>query len=283
MKSFALDKDLLRSLLALADTIEAKDPFTGGHIWRVSQYAKLLAEKINLPNNDIFLSLLGGLVHDIGKIGIPDAILRKSGPLTEDEFEVMRQHPLVGRNIIQNHPLSPLVIDSVLSHHERIDGRGYPQGLSGEETSTLVKILSLVDAFDAMTSPRPYRMGMSPEKACEIIMAECDQQFAANAANLFAGMISTGELEHILRHSAEARELMNCEKCGPVITVPLNAQNGDRAVCPACTGVYRLHTEGDSFEVEFLDEEDPQYIHQPDLEALDQLVLKFPTSITLPD
>jgi HD-GYP domain-containing protein (c-di-GMP phosphodiesterase class II) len=162
-------KDLLRSLLLMAWFVEARDPYTGGHLWRVSRYAKLLGEAAGLPAADVARVSLGGFLHDLGKIGIPDAVLRKSSALNDDEYAIVRTHPELGWRMLSGHPLAELVKEAVYSHHERPDGKGYPRGLRADELHLDARIVGLCDAFDAMTSSRPYRAGMSRGQALAII------------------------------------------------------------------------------------------------------------------
>jgi HD-GYP domain-containing protein (c-di-GMP phosphodiesterase class II) len=121
-----MNKGLIKSLLVMADIVEARDPYTGGHLWRVSQFAKLLSIKVGLSETEAIEISLGGYLHDLGKVGIPDSILRKPEKLSEQEFEIIKSHPLIGGRIINQHPLSSLVCSPILEHHERLDGKGYP-------------------------------------------------------------------------------------------------------------------------------------------------------------
>ncbi|MBJ7546162.1 HD domain-containing protein, partial [Pseudomonas sp. OA3] len=111
-----IDEALLSSLLTLAWVVEARDPYTGGHLWRVAQYCALLAEKSGFAPAEVARLALGGFVHDLGKVGIPDAILRKPGPLNDDEYAVIRTHPEIGRRMLETHPIAALVLDAVASH-----------------------------------------------------------------------------------------------------------------------------------------------------------------------
>lgn len=123
-----MNNDLIKSLLVMADVVEGRDPYTGGYLWRVSQFAKLLSIKTGLAETEAIQTSLGGYLHDLGKVGIPDAILRKPDKLSEQEFEIIKTHPLLGGGIINAHPLSSLVCSPILEHHERLDGKGYPCG-----------------------------------------------------------------------------------------------------------------------------------------------------------
>ncbi|HEY8811317.1 MAG TPA: GAF domain-containing protein, partial [Candidatus Dormibacteraeota bacterium] len=159
---------VLESLKAMAQLVDAKDPYTAGHSSRVTEYSLTIAREMNYaPDDEGAWKRLeqGGLLHDIGKINVPDAILGKPGKLTEVEFDILKRHPVVGYDVLKNlHMLTDeLVI--VRSHHERFDGRGYPDGKKGDELAIIAWIVAAADAFDAMTSDRPYRRGMSIEVA----------------------------------------------------------------------------------------------------------------------
>ena len=153
-------EQMLASLLVMAWVVEARDPYTGGHLWRVSRYAALLCERAGIPMDECARIAIGGFLHDLGKIGIPDAILRKRDKLTDDEMAIMKTHPDVGARLLAGHPLADLVRDAVLLHHETLDGSGYPKGIAGPDIPIAARIVGLCDAFDAMTSTRPYRAGM---------------------------------------------------------------------------------------------------------------------------
>jgi HD-GYP domain-containing protein (c-di-GMP phosphodiesterase class II)/pSer/pThr/pTyr-binding forkhead associated (FHA) protein len=155
----------LNTITILAQAVELRDQYTGGHTQRVSAYSILLAEQLNMSESDVELIRIGTPLHDIGKIGIDDAILRKPDRLTPEEFEQMKLHTVKGDEIIQTIPDLAPIRPIIRSHHERWDGKGYPDGLGGEAISPLARVVALADAFDAMTSDRSYRKGMPPAEA----------------------------------------------------------------------------------------------------------------------
>ena len=161
---------LLEVVSSLAAAIDAKDTYTKGHSAAVSRYAEALARAINLPTNEVERIKLGAMLHDIGKIGIPEQILRKPTALSDDEWQIMRQHPAIGADKVlkPNKSLHDL-IPMVRYHHEHLDGSGYPYGLKGEEIPKSARIVAIADAFHALISDRPYRKGLSVAKACEIL------------------------------------------------------------------------------------------------------------------
>jgi putative two-component system response regulator len=156
-------------VFALARTVEAKSLFTHGHSERVMRYALDLADAVGIPRHEREVLRKGALLHDIGKISVPDAILDKPGKLTVAEFEVIKGHPAQGAHIIE--PLHSLreTLPLIRWHHERLDGKGYPDGLRGDAIPRLVRILSVADVYDALSSERPYRQSMSHDHCLEVL------------------------------------------------------------------------------------------------------------------
>ena len=173
------------SIKALVTTIEAKDPYTRGHSERVMKYSQAIAFELNLPDDEKETIRLSGLLHDIGKIGIDEAIIRKPGRLTDEEFAEIMKHPTIGAEIIK--PIKQLqsVVPGVWQHHERYDGKGYPHKLKGEGISFMGRVLAVADTFDAMTSDRPYRKGLPHQTALEEIKEQANSQFDPNIADAF--------------------------------------------------------------------------------------------------
>jgi putative nucleotidyltransferase with HDIG domain len=167
----------LSTITSLARTIEAKDPYTGGHTERVAEYALMLARELDFHDEDLHSIEVGAVIHDIGKIGIPDRILLKPGRLDTHEFEEMRRHPEISSYILDELELPPIVRDMARNHHERFDGKGYPDGLKGKSIPLAARILTVADAFDAMTSDRPYRRALSQEVAAAEIRRNAGSQF----------------------------------------------------------------------------------------------------------
>ncbi len=164
----------VETLQALAKALETKDKYTAGHSGRVAHYSVLLGRRLGLDEEQLILLRQGALMHDLGKIGIPDQLLNKPGALTPEELEIMQQHPRMTATIMR--PLSRFraFTDIAAWHHERWDGKGYPDGLKGEEIPLLARIVAIADTWDAMTEDRVYRKGMSVEKALGILIAEKD-------------------------------------------------------------------------------------------------------------
>ncbi len=163
------------AFMALALTIEARDPMTGGHCERLARHAVALGKALGVSETDLQALHRGGYLHDVGKVGVPDAVLLKSGPLTPAEFELMKKHPDIGDSLCA--PLQSLrsVRPIIRCHHERLDGSGYPQGLRGDEVPLLAQIVGICDVFDALTSHRPYRPALAAEEAARHLLKEAEQ------------------------------------------------------------------------------------------------------------
>jgi HD-GYP domain-containing protein (c-di-GMP phosphodiesterase class II) len=173
------------SIRALVNAVEAKDEYTRGHTERVTEYSVMLATTMGLSSDEIQRIELSALLHDVGKIGIPDKILLKPGKLTDEEFEVVKEHPTRGVKMLQ--PIKQLrtVVDGIKHHHEKLDGSGYPDGLMGNGIPLVARIITVGDAFDAMTTDRPYRKAMSREEALRRLKQDSNTQFDPELVELF--------------------------------------------------------------------------------------------------
>ncbi|PJA32137.1 MAG: phosphohydrolase [Zetaproteobacteria bacterium CG_4_9_14_3_um_filter_53_7] len=229
-------ESLLQSLFVMSSMVEARDTYTGGHLWRVGQFSRMLAEEAGLTKREVARISVGGFLHDLGKISIPDAILGKAGPLSDEEYEVIKTHPEVGARLLGGHPLAGLVEQAILSHHETPHGKGYPHGLTADEIPLDARIVGICDAFDAMTSNRPYRHGMPIEKSLSIIESELGKQFDRKFGEQFLNMGRQGLLDHIVGHSEPGIPIQECPICGPTIVVTRKHQSGDHVFCRHCGG-----------------------------------------------
>ncbi|PGL86236.1 hypothetical protein CN931_07035 [Bacillus sp. AFS054943] len=166
------------TMQSILNILELKDSYTKGHSERVAKYTLILAKKTNkYSEEDLIKFYFSCLLHDIGKIGISNEILNKTSCLTNDEYKVMKTHPTVGINLIENYSLIEGYEAVIRSHHEKWDGSGYPDGLKNNDIPLCARIISIADAFDAMTSTRPYRVTLSPEEAYKQIIEGAGNQF----------------------------------------------------------------------------------------------------------
>ena len=185
-----LVKAYLESIETLRFTVEAKDKYTRGHSERVSEYSVLIGRKLGLPESDLKTLKIGGLFHDVGKIGISDTILLKKGKLTDQEYSEIKNHPIIGKNILSNAAIFSDILPIVTYHHERYDGKGYPEGLSDKDIPLLARIVAVADAFDAMTSKRSYRAELDLNYVKNEIKSKSGTQFDPVVATTFLDVIN---------------------------------------------------------------------------------------------
>lgn len=196
IQNIELEKERLASIEILRRTVDAKDTYTRGHSDRVSKYCVLIGEKLGLSKHELQILKIGGLFHDIGKIGIPDSILLKPSKLTDNEYSQIKQHPSIGGHILENSNIFEDIIPIVLYHHERFDGLGYPYKLSGENIPLIARIAAVADSFDAMTSSRSYRKEL-PLNIVRLELEKCSgKQFDPNILEIFLNILDN-EFEKI--------------------------------------------------------------------------------------
>lgn len=186
-----MKKAYVNTVKALSLAIEAKDKYTEGHSERVVEYAEKIARKLKFSESHVESLKISSLLHDIGKIGIRESILNKPGKLTDDEYSKIKEHPIIGANIIKGIDALRNSIDVVKYHHERYDGSGYPEGLKGESVPIDAYIIAIADAYDAMCSDRPYRKAMTKEEAMEIIRQERGKQFHPAVVDAFFDILNS--------------------------------------------------------------------------------------------
>jgi len=172
-----LQQSFLQTIAALAAAVDAKDPYTGGHSQRTTELAAAIAQELGLGSEEIELIRYACLLHDVGKIGINEQILGKPGPLDEEEWKIIRRHPVVGADIVERAAALQKLVPIILHHHEHYNGQGYPHGLRGEEIPLKARILAVADAFEAMTSDRAYRPAMTVEQALATLREGADKQW----------------------------------------------------------------------------------------------------------
>ena len=201
-KSMENEQMLIHVVQTLAGTIDAKDTYTKGHSGRVADYSKAIAKRFGYSEseqNDIYII---GLLHDIGKIGIPDAVINKPGKLTDEEYEIIKKHPVIGANILSNISEKPELVLGAKWHHEKFNGTGYPDGIKGEEIPEQARIVAVADAYDAMTSYRSYRQPMSQELVIKEIIDGKGSQFDPRFADIMLEIIAEDK-DYLLREKIE--------------------------------------------------------------------------------
>jgi putative nucleotidyltransferase with HDIG domain len=181
----------LSIIYALAATVDAKDHYTYGHSKKVSQYAVMMAEALGLSTEKVATIRAAGLLHDIGKIAVPDSILNKAGPLTEEEWEPIKAHPELGMEILKHVIDLVNCLPGILHHHEHYDGTGYPGALKGEEIPLEARVLAIADVYDAITSMRPYRNQMTPQEALDELRRCAGTQFDPELIRLFCRTVES--------------------------------------------------------------------------------------------
>ena len=191
-KTNLVEKVSLNSIMVIANTIDAKDAYTSGHSMRVAQCSAAIANKLNWEEKDVQNIHYIALLHDIGKIGVPDAILNKPGKLSLEEFEVIKKHPVIGNDILKDIHVIKSVAEGALYHHERYDGHGYPFGLSGEKIPYCARIIGIADAYDAMTSNRIYRRKLNRDNVIKEFEDGRGTQFDPQLTDLFLDMLRDG-------------------------------------------------------------------------------------------
>jgi putative two-component system response regulator len=194
-------------IFALARTVEARDAYTDRHLWRLAEYSRAMALALGCDAEEARYAWYGGVLHDIGKIGIDPNILGKPGPLTREEFEEVKRHPDIGATIVAAMRFAPIVAPIVRSHHERWDGQGYPAGLAGVDIPLPARLISVADAYDAMTTDRPYRSAIPKAEAVRRLRAGGGEQWDRTAVDVFMDLLRRDELpnpqtDHVLWHVA---------------------------------------------------------------------------------
>lgn len=195
-----------QTITAIANALDAKDAYTEGHAERVAAYSAHIARKLGMSEEEAGNIRFVALFHDIGKIGVPDVVLNKPGRLTTDEYDKMKQHTIVGGEIIKDLDMIPGVYVGARYHHERYDGKGYPEGLKGEDIPYIARIIATADAFDAMTTNRIYRKRLTNEQALDELRKGMGTQFDSKVAGALIELISTGAMKNLSPDLAEDSE-----------------------------------------------------------------------------
>ncbi len=185
----------LNTVQALAAAIDAKDAYTHGHSFRVARYSVAIGRQLKLTELELPDLEIAAYMHDLGKIGVPEAVLAKPGKLSAAEFEEIKKHPLLTNKILEPIDLPDFIVAATLQHHERLDGRGYPMGLKGDEITLYAKIIAVADVFDALTSARPYREAMTVEDALTILCQGIDTEFDRKVVHAFFAALRNKETD----------------------------------------------------------------------------------------
>jgi putative two-component system response regulator len=201
-----IQKTYRATMEALLAALDTRDTETEGHSERVAAYTMMMAQRLSLSQEELTSIERGALLHDIGKIGVPDSILYKPGALDEEEWQIMKQHPVIGYRMCMKVGLLQPAAPIVLHHHERWDGKGYPYGLSNEEIPLGARLFAIADTLDAITSDRPYRQAKSFSEACEEIVSNAETQFDPDLVKIFLE-IDENEWEIVRRVTMEGREV----------------------------------------------------------------------------
>ncbi|MCD6570075.1 MAG: HD domain-containing protein [Deltaproteobacteria bacterium] len=181
------------TLLSLAQTIELKDPYTRGHCDRVAGYALMIADALDLPEETKVQIKYGSWLHDCGKIGVPEEILRNGGSLNEEEWEIIKNHPVWGADVARQAHLSEVVVNIILYHHERYDGKGYPSGIKDKDIPLEARIVAVADTYDALTTDRPYSKAYSMEKAIDILESMKGENLDPEVMEVFLSLLKVSE------------------------------------------------------------------------------------------
>ena len=246
------------TLLVLANAIEMRDHYTVGHTWRVTNFSIEVCRELGWSEEKLKEVRMGGVLHDVGKIAVEDAVLRKPGHLTDEEYAKIKIHPEKGAQLLQDveflHPLIPYC----LYHHERFDGKGYPYGLKGEEIPIEGRAVAVADTFDALTSNRPYRKGFDPEKAIGIIEEGRGTQFDPDCVDALVRCFRAGKIDRVLQdYYKKDEKSIACPFCSTFIRLPDGAAQGDDFSCGVCHRMIRLKQDNGAYYGDLLPQTGP--------------------------
>lgn len=240
------------TLTVLASAIEMRDHYTVGHTWRVTNFAMVIARELKWTEEKLEECEMGGVLHDVGKIAVDDAIIRKPAGLTDEEREKMKVHPERGARLMQDVEMLVPLIPYALHHHERYDGKGYPYGLIGEEISLEGRLIAVADAFDAMTSNRPYRKGMDPDEAIRRVEEAKGTQFDPEIVEALIRCYQDGKIDEILQEYHKGSKSIACPFCSTYIKIPDDAEVGGMMQCNVCHKRVRLSMKNEAYYGELI-------------------------------
>lgn len=235
------------TLIVTANAIELRDHYTVGHTWRVTNFSVEMARQLGWDDERISQAEKGGVLHDVGKIAVPDAILGKTTGLTDEEYAVMKIHPERGARMLEDVALLKPVVPYCLYHHERYDGRGYPYGIKGDDIPVEGRLVAVADTFDAMTSNRPYRKGRPPEEAIKEIERGIGTQFDPECANALIQCYREGKIDRILQEYMKGEKSIACPFCSTFVKLPEGFKASDVIECGVCHRRVRIKEQNEAY------------------------------------
>lgn len=229
-----LERQYHDTLVGIATLVEMRDHYTVGHTWRVTLFAVEIARSLGWDEERIAQCEMGGVLHDVGKIAVDDAILRKPEKLTDEEYSKMKVHPERGAQFLRDWEMLRPLVPYCLYHHERYDGRGYPFGMAGEDIPIEGRVIAVADTFDAMTSSRPYRKGLPAETAIAELQRGRGTQFDPKVVDALVKCYEEGKISRIIQESLKGGMSIVCPFCSTYISIPEVAVEGDKFQCGVC-------------------------------------------------
>ncbi len=245
-----LSHSYLSTLAVLANAIEARDHYTIGHTWRVARFAQVVARRLHWGEEKLNEIEVGGMLHDIGKIGVPDSVLTKNGPLSDEEQQRMELHPEIGARMLRDVPSLEKVLPYVLHHHERFDGKGYPHRLEGDSIPSEARLLAVADSLDAMTSNRPYRRSLESDTALAELARYAGSQFDPRMVSVLIDAFKAGELSPYLQAGFRSERDVICPLCSTCCTPEPAAFDKGTTSCPTCHRGLKLQVDGERIYAE---------------------------------
>jgi len=242
------------TLIVLANAIEMRDHYTVGHTWRVTNFMMAIARELGWDEDKLKQCEMGGVLHDVGKIGVEDSILRKPDRLTDEEYAKMKVHPERGAQMMRDVEFLAPLIPYGLYHHERYDGKGYPFGLAGDDIPIEGRLVAVADTFDAMTSNRPYRKGKNPDAAIQEIQEVSGTQFDPTCAEALVKAYRDGNIARIMQDYLKGEQSVACPFCSTHIGIPEDAQVGAIFQCNVCHRRVKLEVRNEAYFGELVSE-----------------------------
>ncbi|MCX5759569.1 MAG: FHA domain-containing protein, partial [Candidatus Hydrogenedentes bacterium] len=242
------------TLIAITDAVEMRDLYTVGHTWRVTNLALEIMRVLGWTEEQLKEGEMGGVLHDVGKIAVDDAILRKPSKLTDEEYAKMKIHPERGARMLRDIEFLKPLIPYCLCHHERFDGKGYPFGIAGKDIPLEGRLIAVADTFDAMTSNRPYRKGLDPQIAIDELIKGRGSQFDPECVDAFVEAYQAGRVSRVIQESRAGGKSIACPFCSTFIGIPEGSPVGQEFECQVCHRHVRLQEMNEAYYGELLAE-----------------------------